>query len=121
MDFNLSEEQKLIKKTVRDFAEKEIAPVANELDREEKFSIDLTEKMGELGLFGITIPEKYGGQNLDYLSYIITVEELARIDASQSATIAAANSLGIVPLYENGNIEQKEKYLPTLCTGKKLW
>ncbi len=121
MDFNLSEEQKLIKKTVRDFAEKEIAPVANELDREEKFSIDLTKKMGKLGLFGITIPEKYGGQNLDYLSYIIAVEELARIDASQSATIAAANSLGIVPLYECGNEQQKEKYLPTLCTGKKLW
>jgi len=121
MDFALSEEQQLIKNTVRDFAEKEIAPVANELDREEKFSIDLTEKMGKLGLFGITIPEKYGGQNLDYLSYIIAIEELARIDASQSATIAAANSLGIVPLYECGNEQQKEKYLPTLCSGKKLW
>ncbi len=121
MDFDLSEEQQLIRNTVREFAEREIAPIANELDREEKFSIEITEKMGELGLFGITIPEKFGGQNLDYLSYIIAVEELARVDASQSATIAAANSLGIVPIYEYGNEEQKKKYLPTLCTGKKLW
>jgi short-chain 2-methylacyl-CoA dehydrogenase len=121
MDFELTEEQQLIKKTVRDFAEKEIAPVANELDREEKFSIDLTEKMGDLGLFGMTISEQYGGQNLDYLSYIIAVEELARVDASQAATIAAANSLGIVPIFENGNKKQKEKYLPILCSGKKLW
>jgi alkylation response protein AidB-like acyl-CoA dehydrogenase len=121
MDFSLSEEQELIKKTVRDFAEQEIAPKANELDRKEQFSVELTEKMGELGLFGISIPAKYGGQDMDYLSYIIAVEELSRVDASQAATIAAANSLGIVPLYEYGNKEQKEKYLPELCTGKKLW
>jgi short/branched chain acyl-CoA dehydrogenase len=121
MDFTLTEEQELIKKTVRDFAEKEIAPIANDLDRKEQFSVQLTEKMGELGLFGITIPADYGGQDLNYLSYIIAVEELARIDASQAATIAAANSLGIVPLYEYGNDVQREKYLPHLCTGKKLW
>jgi alkylation response protein AidB-like acyl-CoA dehydrogenase len=121
MDFELTEDQQLIKKTVRDFAEREIAPVANELDREEIFSIELTEKMGQLGLFGMTISEKYGGHNLDYLSYIIAVEELARVDASQAATIAAANSLGINPIFENGNDKQKEKYLPVLCSGKKLW
>jgi len=121
MDFSLTEEQQLLKMSVRNFAEKEIAPVANELDKNESFSIELTEKMGDLGLFGITIPEDYGGQGMDYLSYIIAVEELARIDASQSATIAAANSLGIGPLYEFGNEEQKKKYLPDLCTGKRLW
>jgi alkylation response protein AidB-like acyl-CoA dehydrogenase len=77
--------------------------------------------MGELGLFGMTLPEKFGGQNLDTLSYIIAVEEIARIDGSNAATLAAHNSLGIGPIYYYGNEEQKEKYLPKLCTGKALW
>ena len=121
MDFALSEEQQLLKKTVRDFAEKEIAPVIKKLDEEETFSVDLTRKMGTLGLFGICIPELYGGQNMDYLSYIIAVEELARIDGSQAATIAAGNSLGVGPIYEFGSEEQRQKYLPLLCAGDKLW
>lgn len=121
MNFDLSEEQKMIRDTVRDFAEREIKPMAKELDEKAEFSYDLTKKMGELGLFGMYLPEKYGGQGLDTLSYIIAVEEIARIDGSQAATLAAHNSLGIGPLYENGTEEQKMKYLPRLCTGEALW
>lgn len=121
MNFDLSEEQKLIRETVRDFAEREIKPVAKELDEKAEFSYDLTRKMGELGLFGMTLPEKYGGQNLDTLSYVIAVEEIARVDGSQAATLAAHNSLGISPLFNFGTEEQKMKYLPQLCTGNALW
>jgi len=121
MNFELSEEQKLIRQTVRDFAEKKVKPLAQELDEKGQFSVELTKKMGELGLFGMYLPEKYGGQGLDTLSYIIAVEELARIDSSQAATLAAHNSLGIGPLYYFGNEEQKAKYLPKLCTGEHIW
>ncbi len=121
MDFNFTDEQKLIRQTVRDFAEREVKPLAQELDEKGEFSVDLTKKMGELGLFGMYLPEKYGGQGLDTLSYIIAVEELARIDSSQAATLAAHNSLGIGPLYYFGNEEQKMKYLPKLCTGEHIW
>jgi len=121
MNFELSEEQQLIRDTVRDFAEREIKPVAHELDEKAEFSYDITAKMGELGLFGMYLPEKYGGQGLDTLSYIIAVEELARIDSSQAATLAAHNSLGIGPIFYYGTDEQKMKYLPQLCTGQALW
>lgn len=121
MNFELSEEQILIRKTVRDFAEREIKPLAKKLDQEGTFSIDITRKIGELGLFGMYLPEKYGGQALDTLSYIIAVEELARIDSSQAATLAAHNSLGIGPLYYYGTEAQKMEYLPKLTTGKALW
>lgn len=121
MNFDLTDEQNMIRETVRDFAEREIKPIAQELDEKAEFSYDLTRKMGELGLFGMYLPEKYGGQGLDTLSYIIAVEELARIDGSQAATLAAHNSLGIGPLYYFGTEEQKVKYLPQLCTGEALW
>jgi alkylation response protein AidB-like acyl-CoA dehydrogenase len=121
MNFELTEEQNLIRETVRDFAEREIKPVAKELDEKAEFSYDLTRKIGELGLFGMYLPEKYGGQHLDTLSYIIAVEELARVDGSQAATLAAHNSLGIGPIYYYGTEEQKMKYLPQLCTGEALW
>ncbi len=121
MDFNYTDEQKMIRQTVRDFAEREVKPLAQELDEKGKFSVELTKKMGELGLFGMYLPEKYGGQGLDTLSYIIAVEELARVDSSQAATLAAHNSLGIGPLYYYGTEEQKMKYLPNLCTGEHLW
>ncbi len=121
MDFELTEEQKLIRETVRDFAEREIKPVAKELDEKAIFSYDLTKKMGEIGLFGMNTPEKYGGQGLDTLSYIISVEELARVDGSQAATLAAHNSLGIGPLINYGTEEQKLKHIPQLCTGEALW
>ncbi len=121
MNFELTEEHQMIRETVRDFAEREIRPVARELDEKAEFSVELTAKMGELGLFGMYLPEKYGGQGLDTLAYIIAVEELARVDGSQAATLAAHNSLGIGPLYYYGTEEQKMKYLPQLCTGKALW
>jgi len=121
MDFNLSEEHQNIRKAVRDFAEREIKPLARELDDDGRFSPELTLSMGQLGLMGISIPIKYGGQGLDTLSYIIAVEELARIDGSQSATVAAHNSLGIGPLFYFGTEEQKQKYIPQLCTGEALW
>jgi len=106
---------------VRDFAEKEVKPVILELDEKELFSTDLVKRMGQLGLMGMHIPKKYGGQDSDYLSYIIAVEELARVDSSVSATLAAHNSLGIGPIYEYGTEDQKVKYLPQLCSGNKIW
>jgi len=121
VDFDLTKEQEMIRKEVRKFAEKEIAPVALELDETETFSEDLTRKMGEIGLFGMFVSEEYEGQGMDYLSYIIAVEEIARVDGSQAATIAAGNSLGIGPLYYFGTEEQKKKYLPKLCSGEALW
>lgn len=121
MNFELSEEQILIRNTVRDFAEREIKPLAKKLDQDGTFSVELTKKIGELGLFGMYLPEKYGGQALDTLSYIIAVEELARVDSSQAATLAAHNSLGIGPIYYYGTEEQKMEYLPKLTTGNALW
>ncbi|MCP4687846.1 MAG: acyl-CoA dehydrogenase [Desulfobacterales bacterium] len=121
MDFDLTKEQEMIRKEVRKFARKEILPVAAELDEKEEFSADLTRKMGEIGLFGMFVPMEYEGQEMDYLSYIIAVEEIARVDGSQAATIAAGNSLGIGPIYYFGSDEQKRKYLPKLCTGEALW
>lgn len=121
LNYDLTSEQEMLRKTIRDFAEKEIKPVRQELDKNEEFSIPLTKKMFDLGLFGITCPQEYGGQGLDYVSYIIAVEELARIDGCQAATVAAENSLGIGPLNAFGSEAQKKKYLPQLCTGQKLW
>jgi len=121
MNFELSDEQQLIRDTVRNFAEREIKPEARELDEKGEFSIELTKRIGEMGLFGMNLPEKYGGQGLDTLSYIIAVEEIARVDGSHAATLAAHNSLGIYPLFGYGTEEQKLKYLPQLCTGDALW
>lgn len=119
--YDLTPEQDMLRKTIRDFAEKEIKPIRQKLDEKEEFSYELVDKMARLGLFGMTISEEYGGQGMDYLSYCIAVEELARVDGCQAATVAAENSLGIGPLYHYGNEEQKRKYLPDLCAGKKLW
>jgi short-chain 2-methylacyl-CoA dehydrogenase len=121
LDFDLSKEQEMIRKEVRKFARKEIAPIAAELDEKEEFSAELTRKMGEIGLFGMFVDDEYEGQGMDYLSYIIAVEEIARVDGSQAATIAAGNSLGIGPLNYFGSEEQKKKYLPKLCQGEALW
>ena len=91
------------------------------MDEKGEFSIENTARMGELGLFGMCLPEKYGGQNMDTLSYIIAVEELSRVDSSHAATLAAHNSLGIKPIMDFGTEEQKMNYLPRLCSGKELW
>lgn len=120
LDFDLTEEQNLTRQAVRDFAEKEIEPIAQELDEREEFSVELTQKMARIGLLGCFVPVKYGGSSMSYLSYIIAVEELARIDGSQAATIAAANSLGVGPIYQFGSDRQKEQWLPGLCSGEML-
>src|SRR5687768_16819190 len=101
----------MLRRTVRDFAEREIAPLMLELDEREEFSVELTHAMGDIGLFGMTVPPEYGGHGLDYLSYIIAVEEIARVNGSQAATVAAENSLGIGPLYYFGTDEQRRRYL----------
>lgn len=117
---NLTEDQILIRDTIRGFAEDNIRKQSKILDENEEFSYEITAQMSELGLLGAFLPAEYGGAELDYVSYIIAVEELARVDSSQAATIAAHNSLGTGPLYYFGNEEQKKKYLPQL-SGGKLW
>ena len=98
MDYTLSTEQEILRDSVRSFAENEIKPVAQELDEKEEFSYETMQKMAELGLFGKFVSEQYGGQGMDYISYIIAVEEIARVDGSHAATVAAENSLGVGPL-----------------------
>ncbi|MEA3358738.1 MAG: acyl-CoA dehydrogenase family protein [Thermodesulfobacteriota bacterium] len=121
MDFSLSMEHDILRNSVRDFAENEIKPVARELDEKEEFSYETMKAMADLGLFGMFVSDKYGGQGMDYVSYIIATEEIARIDGSHAATVAAGNSLGIGPLYYYGNEEQKMKFLPKACRGESLW
>lgn len=121
INFDLTPEQEMLRKSVRDFAEGEIKPVRQALDEKEEFSEELTRKMGALGLFGMQVDPKYGGQGLDTLSYCLAVEEIARVDGCQAATVAAENALGIMPIYKWGSEIQKQKYLPSLCTGEKLW
>ncbi|HEX7293298.1 MAG TPA: acyl-CoA dehydrogenase family protein [Solirubrobacterales bacterium] len=119
MDFELSDEQRLLRDTVRDFARQEVAPVAEELDREKRFPYEIVEKMGGLGLMGIPFPQEYGG-GADTLSYVLAVEELARIDSSVCITMAAHTSLGTMPIYLWGTNEQKAEWLPRLCSGERL-
>ncbi len=120
MDFSLTDEQRLIRDTVRDFARNEVRPVAEELDRTKSFPYELVAKMGELGLMGIPFAEEYGGGGADTLSYALAVEELARIDSSVGITLAAHTSLGTMPINLWGTAEQKQDWMPELCAGKKL-
>ncbi len=116
-----NEKHQLLREQVRSFAENEIKPVAAELDDKSQFSTSITEKMFDMGLLRINLPEEHGGMGMDTLSYIIAVEELARVDGSQAATMAAHNSLGIGPIYNYGTEEQRARFLPKLTSGKKLW
>jgi short-chain 2-methylacyl-CoA dehydrogenase len=120
MDFELSDEQRLLRDTVRDFARQEVAPVAEELDRTKAFPYELVKKMGELGLMGIPFPEQYGGGGADTLAYALAVEEMTRVDSSVAITMAAHTSLGTMPIYLWGTDEQKDDWLPQLCSGGKL-
>jgi short/branched chain acyl-CoA dehydrogenase len=120
MDFDLSDEQRLLRDTVRDFARQEVAPVAEELDRTKAFPYELVAKLGELGLMGIPFPEQYGGGGADTLAYALAVEEMTRIDSSVAITMAAHTSLGTMPIYLWGTDEQKDDWLPQLCSGAKL-
>jgi short/branched chain acyl-CoA dehydrogenase len=120
MNYALTEEQELLRRTVRDFAESKVAPVAEGLDREERFPYELVQELAELGLMGIPIPEEYGGAGADTVSYAIAVEELTRIDSSVAITVAAHTSLGTMPIYRYGSEEQKQEWVPQLASGAKL-
>src|SRR5215211_5405236 len=120
MDFELSDEQRLLRDTVRDFARAEVAPAAEELDRTKAFPYEIVAKLGELGLMGIPFPEDYGGGGGDTLAYALCVEELARVDSSVCITMAAHTSLGTMPIYLWGTDEQKDDWLPDLCAGRRL-
>jgi len=120
LNLDLSEEHELVRRTVRDFAQDRIAPVAEELDREHRFPYDIVRELAELGLMGIPVPEEYGGAGGDTLSYAIAVEELTRVDSSVAITVAAHTSLGTMPFLLYGTEEQKREWLPDLASGKRL-
>ena len=120
VDFSLTDEQRLIRDTVRDFARNEVAPVAEELDRTKSFPYELVAQMGELGLMGIPFSEEYGGGGADTLAYALAIEELARVDSSVAITLAGHTSLGTMPIYLWGNTEQKDEWLPELCAGRRI-
>jgi short-chain 2-methylacyl-CoA dehydrogenase len=120
MDLDLTPEQELIRDTVRAFARERVAPVAEELDRESRFPVELVREMADLGLMGIPLPERYGGAGGDTVSYAIAVEELTRVDSSVAITVAAHTSLGTMPVFLFGSDEQKDRWLPDLASGRKL-
>src|ERR1700742_2611103 len=120
MDFDLSDDHELIRRTVREFAEQEVAPVAEELDREKRFPYEIVAKLGELGLLGIPFPEEYGGAGGDTLAYALAVEELTRVDSSVAITMCAHTSLGTQLIYLFGSEEQKQEWLPELTAGRQL-
>jgi alkylation response protein AidB-like acyl-CoA dehydrogenase len=120
MDFDLSPDHELIRRTVREFAEGEVAPVAEQLDRTKSFPYEIVAKLGQLGLMGIPFPLQYGGGGGDTLAYALAVEELARVDSSVAITVCAHTSLGTQPIYLFGTEGQKREWLPRLCSGQKL-
>jgi alkylation response protein AidB-like acyl-CoA dehydrogenase len=120
LNFDLTDEQRLLQRTVQEFAREEIAPVAEELDRTKSFPYGIVAKMGELGLMGIPFPEQYGGGGADTLSYVLAIEELARVDSSVCITMAAHTSLGTMPIHLWGTSEQKDEWLPEMCAGRRL-
>jgi butyryl-CoA dehydrogenase len=120
MDFSLSQDQKMIREMVREFATKELEPIAAEIDESREFPRESIKKMAGLGLMGVVIPEKYGGAGMDFTSLAIIIEEISRVCASTGVITAVNNSLAAYPVYHFGNEEQRKKYLPDLCSGKKI-
>jgi short-chain 2-methylacyl-CoA dehydrogenase len=120
MDFDLSPDHELIRRTVREFAEGEVAPVAEELDRTKSFPYEIVEQLGKLNLMGIPFPQEYCGGGGDTLAYALAVEELTRVDSSVAITVCAHTSLGTQPVYLFGTEEQKREWLPRLCSGERL-
>jgi alkylation response protein AidB-like acyl-CoA dehydrogenase len=120
VNFDLDREHELIRDTVRTFALEKVAPVAEQLDREQRFPYEIVAELAELGLMGMTIPEEYGGAGTDTLSYAIAIEELTRIDSSVAITVAAHHSLGTLPIYQFGDEEQRRRWLPDLASGRTL-
>src|SRR5918999_1133899 len=120
MDLDLTPEQELVRDTVREFARARVAPLAEELDREERFPYELVAGLGELGLMGLPFPEEYGGAGGDTVSYSLAIEELTRIDSSVAITVAAHTSLGTMPIFLYGSEEQRREWLPDLAAGRRL-
>jgi butyryl-CoA dehydrogenase len=120
MEFKLSKSHELFKQMIREFAEKEVKPIAAEVDEEERFPRETVEKMRKLGILGIPMPKEYGGAGGDILMYAIGVEELSRVCATTGVIVSAHTSLGTWPILKYGTPEQKAKYLPGLCSGEKL-
>src|SRR5579884_2314318 len=120
MQFELDDDTKLLQRTVREFAQAEIAPVAEALDHEKRFPYEIVRRMGELGWMGIPFPESVGGAGGSTIQYAVAVEELTRVDSSVALTLCAHTSLGTQPIYLFGSEEQKQRYLPDLCSGRKL-
>ncbi|HEX7290607.1 MAG TPA: acyl-CoA dehydrogenase family protein [Conexibacter sp.] len=120
MDFDLSDDHRLIQRTVRDFATQEVAPVAEELDREKRFPYEIVRQLGALNLMGIPFPQEVGGGGGDTLAYALAVEELTRVDSSVAITLCAHTSLGTQPIYLFGTPEQRDEWLPRLCAGEIL-
>jgi len=120
MDFHLTREQQMLRKMYREFAENEVKPLAQEIDEEERFPMETVEKMAKLGMMGIYFPKEYGGAGGDVLSYAMCVEELAKVCGTTAVIVSAHTSLCCAPIFENGTEEQKKKYLPDLCSGKKI-
>ena len=120
MDFKLTEDQQLIRDTARDFAQREIAPQAEEIDRSGAFPLDILRQMAGLGLMGLPIAEEYGGAGGDYTSYCLALEEITRACGSTGLTYEAHVSLGCMPIYYYGTEEQKQEYLPLLCSGESI-
>lgn len=120
MNFTLTEEQKMLQQTIREFAESEIKPLAAESDHSGKFPIETIKKLSELGFMGIPFPEKYGGAGLDYLSYAIAIEEISTACASTGVIVSAHTSLCCDPIYSSGTEEQKQKFLTPLAKGIKI-
>jgi short/branched chain acyl-CoA dehydrogenase len=121
VNFDLTDEQRDIQRLARDFAQQEVRPVAEELDRTKSFPYEIVAKLGELGLMGMPFPEEYGGAGAENLSYALAIEELGRVDSSVAITVAAHTSLGTFPIYQFGSEEQKQHWLPDLCAGRRLW
>jgi short-chain 2-methylacyl-CoA dehydrogenase len=120
MNFDLSPEHELIKRTAREFTQGEVAPVAEELDRRKEFPYEIVAKLGGLGLMGIPFPLEYGGSGGDTLAYVLAVEELTRVDSSVAITLCAHTSLGTQPIWLFGSEEQKREWMPRLCSGEQL-
>ncbi len=120
MDFSFTEEQQQLRRSVREFAEGEIAPHVMEWDEASKFPSEIIPKLGEMNLLGIIFPEKYGGAGLGYVEYVIAIEELSRVDGSIGIIVAAHNSLCTNHIYKFGSEEQRQKYVVPLAQGKKL-
>src|SRR5829696_3390115 len=120
MDLDLSDEQRDIQRLARDFADGEVRPAAEELDRTKSFPYEIVAKLGKLGLMGIPHPQEYGGGGAGNLAYTLAIEELARVDSSVGITVAAHTSLGTWPIVAFGSEEQKQEWLPRLTSGEQL-